>query len=104
LLIQPGGYVLPSIIDMILLRQLLKMLHVCNPFITIYQMAYKIMQQALSQLTLNNMQIILNSRMELLITKGLEQHHYNLPMTNEVAMIIPDEYREASDPVIILVQ
>jgi len=42
------------------------------------------------------MQIILNPRMELLITKGFDQRHYNLPTTNEVAMIIPVQYQEAS--------
>jgi len=62
------------------------------------------MQQALSQLSYNNMQIILKFWMELLITKGLDQHCYNLPTINEVAIIIPDEYREASHRDIILAQ
>ena len=102
--IRPGGYVLPSVIDIVLLRLLLEMLHEYNPFVTIYRTAYERMQQALSQLSQNNIQIILNPQMELLITKGLDQHYYNLAMTNEVAIIIPDEYREASHRDIILAQ
>jgi len=50
------------------------------------------------------MQIILNPQMELLITKGLDQCRYNLPTTNEVAMIILDEYQEVSCRDIILAQ
>jgi len=46
----------------------------------------------------------LNPHIELLITKGLDQRRYNLPTTNEVAIIIPDEYREASHRDIILAQ
>jgi len=102
--IRPGGYVLPSVIDIVHLRQLLEILHEYNPFVTIYRTAYERKQQALSQLSQNNMQIILNPRMELLITKGLDQRLYNLPTTNEVAIIIPDEYREASHQDIIPAQ
>jgi len=42
--------------------------------------------------------------MELLITKGLNQCRYNLPTMNEVAMIIPDKYKETSCRDIILAQ
>jgi len=50
------------------------------------------------------MQIIFNPRMKLSITKGLDQRLYNLPTTDEVAIIILDEYREASHQDIILAQ
>jgi len=50
---------------MFLLCQLLEMLHECNPLVTIYRTAHKRIQQALSELPLNNMEIILNPRMEL---------------------------------------
>jgi len=62
------------------------------------------MPQALSQLSQNNMQIILNPCKELLITKVLGQCHYHLLTMNEVAKIISDKYLEASCQDIILAQ
>jgi len=80
LLIRPGGYVLPSVIDIVPLREILEMLHGYNPFVTIYRMAYEGMQQVLSELSQSNMQNMLNLQMEFLITKGLVQRRYNLPI------------------------
>jgi len=42
--IQLCGYVLPSVIDIVLLCQLLEMLNKYNPFVTIYRTAYERMQ------------------------------------------------------------
>ena len=36
--------------------------------------------------------MILNPRMELICATGADRRRHNVPIANEVAMIIPDEY------------
>jgi len=70
----------------------LQMLHNCNPFIQIYQTAHERLQDAVRDLPNEEILILLNPRMELIVTNGVDHRRHNLPQANEVAMIIPDEY------------
>lgn len=74
-----------------ILRQLGLELLVCNSFISLYKTAYKRLQQQDQHL-----QILLNPQIHLIVETGADCCRKNLPTANEVAVIIPNEYTEAS--------
>ena len=100
--VRSNGRPLPGKIDIQLLQQLLEMLHQCNPFITIYRTVHEHMQQAIMGQTLEEVEILLNARMQLIVAEGADKRRYNIPIANEVAIIIPDEYDLAGHRDIIL--
>ena len=90
--IRPGGHALSEAIEVVLFQQLLEMLHICNPFIAMYRTVHERMQEAVTNIPTDQMQLILNPRMELICATGVDLRRHNVPIANEVAMIIPDEY------------
>ena len=87
-------------LDPVILQQLTDMLHQCNPYIEIYQTAKERLEDIPPEL--GNMQVILNPRLQLIMEAGADKRRYNLPTSNEVAMIIGDEYCEAGFRDIVL--
>ena len=70
------------------------MLQEHNPYI----LMYKIMQEKLdaqSQST-NPLQVILSLCMQLVLEKGTDKHHENLPTMMELAALLPLEYDKLS--------
>ena len=64
----------------------------------LYILMYKIMQEKLdaqSQST-NPLQVILSLCMQLVLEKGTDKCHENLPTTMELAALLPLEYNEPS--------
>ena len=100
--IRPGGPALSEAIEVVLLQELLEMLHGCNPFIAIYRTAHERIQQAVTNVPEAQLQLILNPRMELICATGADRRRHHVPVANEVAMIIPDEYGIASVRDIVL--
>jgi len=100
----PSGYVLPSILNVVLLQQLLEVLHEHNLYIHIYRTAHERLQQAIQTLPANEVRLLLNPQMELVLDQGRDSRRYNIPTFNEVAIIILDEYSLASHCDIILAQ
>ena len=90
--VRPGGHALSEAIELVLLQQLLEMLHNCNPFIAIYRTVHERMQEAIANVPSEQLGMILNPRMELICATGADRRRHNVPIANEVAMIIPDEY------------
>ena len=50
----------------------------------------------------NDIRIILNPQLRLIIETGAERRRENLPISNEIALIIPDKYGEAGFRDIVL--
>ena len=71
-----------------------------NPFITIYKTAKERLDSVEEHE--DELRIILNPQLKLIIETGADKRHENLPTSNEVAMIIPDEYDVAGSRDIIL--
>ena len=94
--IRPGGHALSEAIEVVLLQQLLEMLHSCNPFIVMYRTVHERMQEAIANIPVEQLQVILNPRMELICATGADRRRHNIPVANEVAIVIPDEYGVAS--------
>lgn len=99
---RPGGHVLLQVIDPRLFKELLDMLHECNPFIAIYHTIYERLKDAVAHIPAEQLQVLLIPRMELMCTSGADTQRHNIPIANEVAMVIPDEYGIASHRDIIL--
>jgi hypothetical protein len=78
-------------LDRTVLLQLTDMLTDCNPFITVYKTARK---RLASQQT--DFRVLLNPQMRLILESGADRHRENLPTSNEVTVLIPDEYTDAS--------
>lgn len=68
-----------------LLRQLLEVLHSCNPFINIYKTAAERIQFLNTNRT-EKMRVKLNPQMKLLLELGADRRCSNLPTTNEVKL------------------
>ena len=68
--ISEGGIPLPSESKVSLLQQLLTMLYECNPFIAIYRIAHERLQQAIITLPQEQLQILLNPKLELVLALG----------------------------------
>jgi hypothetical protein len=85
-----------------ILHRLTSMLHEVNPFISLY----KIVQERLAEQTLadqdQDVRVILNPQLRLILEVGKDKRRHNLPMVEEVAMVIPTEYDEPSFRDIIL--
>jgi hypothetical protein len=62
-----------------------------NPFITVYKTAR---ERLASQQT--DFRILLNPQIRLIMESGADRRRENLPTSNEVTAIIPDEYTDAS--------
>jgi hypothetical protein len=86
----------PSLDRSILLR-LTEVLMDYNPFITVYQTARErlAVQQA-------DFRILLNPQMRLVVESGADRRRENLPTSDEVTGIIPDEFTGASRRDLIL--
>ena len=100
--IRPGGHALSEAIEIVLFQQLLEMLHNCNPFIAIYRTVHERMQEAIANVPAEQLQVILNPRMELICATGADRRRHNVPIANEIAIIIPDEYGIAGHRDIVL--
>jgi hypothetical protein len=68
------------------------MLYDCNLFIAIYKTADERLQTQSNVPRL--LQIVLSPKMELVICSDTDRQQENLPTNNEVAAIIPDEYKD----------
>jgi hypothetical protein len=80
-----------SHLDRTILLQLTEMLMDCNPFIRIYKTARERLatQQA-------DFRILLNPQLRLVMEAGADRRRENLPTSDEVTAIIPDEFTDAS--------
>lgn len=86
-----------------LLQLLIIMLQECrNPFIG----HYKTVKECLDthDQAAGPMRVILNPQMQLIMEAGTDQRRSNLPTTNEVAVLIPDEYGEPGFRDIVLAE
>ena len=86
-------------LDQSVLKQLALELLACNPFISLYKTAYERLQQQQQDQPLR---ILLNPQMRLIVEAGADRRRENLPTGDEVAVIIPNEYTEASRRDILL--
>jgi uncharacterized membrane protein YgcG len=84
-----------------ILRDLNLELFAFNPFISLYKTAYKRLQQQDQQD--QHLRILLNPQMRLIDKTSTNCRHENLLTTNKVAVIIQNEYTEASYWNILLV-
>ncbi|RMZ76301.1 hypothetical protein DV736_g6706, partial [Chaetothyriales sp. CBS 134916] len=90
-------------LDRDILRHLLDMLHeVANPFIQLYLTARERLQT--NQHANGPSRIILNPQMRLVLEEGADRRRENLPTSDEVAVIIPDEYGNPSRRDIVLAE
>ena len=89
-------------LDGSILRGLLNMLNDNNPYIRMYQTARERLQA--SQDTGEPSRVILNPQMRLVLEKGADRRRENLPTSDEVAVIIPDEHGDPSYRDIVLAQ
>jgi hypothetical protein len=80
-----------------ILEKLTDILYTVNPFITLYYTAKERLQSVD-----DDVRIILNPRMELMVESDADRRRYNLPVSNEVAIIIQDEYGQPCKRDIIL--
>ena len=81
------------------LQRLTDELMAVNPFITIYKTAKEWLDSVEDQQA--ELRIILNPQLKLIIETGADKRQENLPTSNEVAIIIPDEYDVAGSRDII---
>ena len=95
-------YTAHSDLDLHLLEQLTLMLHECNPFIEIYQTAKERLNAASINTESGITRIVLNPQLQLIVESGADKRRCNLPTSNEVAMIIGNEYAESGFRDIIL--
>jgi hypothetical protein len=87
-------------LDHSILAELMEMLRETNPFISIYQTANERLRTAAA--AGEDARVILNPQMRLLLEAGADQRRHNLPTSNEVALIIADEYGEPCSREIVL--
>ena len=90
----------PDILQEPILRRLTDELLAVNPFITIYKTAKERLDSVEEQEA--ELRIILNLQLKLIMETGADKRRENLPTSNEVAIIIPDEYDVAGSRDIIL--
>ena len=82
-----------------LLTAILQELHTVNPYIRVYKTARERLQQEP-----DGQRAILNPQLRLVIEKGADKRRENLPTSDEIAIIIPDEYDQAGICDIILAE
>ena len=80
----------PETLQEPILQRLTDELLAVNPFITIYKTAKERWDSVEDQDA--ELRIILNLQLKLIIETGADKRRENLPTSNEVAIIIPDEY------------
>jgi hypothetical protein len=78
-------------LDRTVLLQLTDILTDCNPFITVYKTARKYLA---SQQT--DFRVLFNPQMHLILESDADRCCENLPTSNEVTALIPDEYTDTS--------
>jgi hypothetical protein len=86
------------------LGELNLMLQSCNPFITLYKTADERLREERDSLRGLPMsaRMVISPQMRLVILSGADRRRENLPTSNEVAAIIPDEYEAGLGRDIIL--
>ena len=89
-------------LDVGILEQITLMLHECNPFISIYQTAKERLDDANFNRDDGITRVVLNPQLQPIVESGSDKRRCNLPTSNEVAMIIGDEYAESGFRDIIL--
>lgn len=82
------------------LRELIDCLTVVNPFIHIYRTARERLAEC--QQDTEAVRILLNPQLCLIMESGADKRRENLPTSNEVALIIADEYNKAGCRDIVL--
>lgn len=73
-----------------IIRRLSEILHDVNPFISIYKTARERLQE--TEMNRTASRIIFNPQLRLVVEQGADRRRENLPTSDEVALIIPDEY------------
>lgn len=83
-----------------LIRSLTMMLQDLNPLIQVYLTA----QERFAEIseTEDNCRLILNPQLRLVVERGADLRRENLPIADEVSMILPDEYGSESFRDIVL--
>ena len=89
-------------LDSNLLQQLTLMLHEYNLFINIYQTAKEQLDNANNNQADGITLILLNPQLQLIVETGADKRRCNLQTSNEIAMIIGDEYAESGFRDIVL--
>jgi hypothetical protein len=87
-------------LDIAVLERLTQEIHTVNPFIPLYKTAKERLEAASSQD--GNLRVLLNPQLRLIVESGADRRRHNLPTSNEVAAIIPDEYGDAGFRDIVL--
>lgn len=72
----------------------------CNPFISIYKTA----RERLAEDPDPNLRIVLSPQMHLIIEKGADRRRENLPTSNEVAVVLPDEMESGIRELVLAVR
>lgn len=85
-------------LDRTILAELAQMLADCNPFIGIYRTA----RERLADAPPHPFRLLLNPQMRLVMEAGADQRRENLPTSDEVAVILPDEFSGGSRRDIVL--
>ena len=89
-----------GILQASILQRLTKELIVINPFIAIYKTAKERLDAESD--TDQALPVLLNLQLRLIIEQGADKRRENLPTSNEIAIIIPDEYPVAGYRDIVL--
>ena len=87
-----------------LISEITAMLYEYSPWIQIYKTATERLREQTQSEGLQDYSIILNPRLELVVNDGADLRRANLPTTNEVAIIVPEEYGEKGFRDIVLAQ
>ena len=96
---QERGATHPTL-DSNILLQLTTELHEINPYIQIYKTARERLEEVAP--SENDFRIILNPQLKLIMETGADRRRENLPTSNEIALIIANEYGEAGFRDIVL--
>jgi hypothetical protein len=86
------------VLDRSVLSELLQILTDHNPFVHLYKTAYERLAEPAS----SQFRLLLNPQMRLIMESGADRRRENLPTSNEVAMILSDEFEGASRRDIVL--
>ena len=87
-------------LDHNVLQNLTIMLHEVNPYIAIYKTAKERIDAVSS--SQSEARVVLNPQLRLIMETGADRRRENLPTSDEIAVIIPDEYGEAGFRDIVL--
>ena len=79
------------------LQNLTIMLHEVYPYIAIYKTAKEIAKEGLDAISSSQseVKVVLNPQLRLVMETSTDRQRENLPRSDEIAVIIPDEYGEA---------